>query len=66
MTFLCKVCDEQLTADTGICVSCDTHFRALEAAVEKQAALVVRVCGCRRPLPADRTVCDSCAPYCDH
>jgi len=65
MTFLCNTCDEQLPADTGICATCDAHFRALEAATERLNNWQ-RVCGCRRPLPADRTVCDSCAPYCDH
>jgi hypothetical protein len=64
--FFCNTCDDPMTTDTGICFVCDKHFRALERAMDRQEQLIVRVCGCRRPLPADRTVCDACEPYCDH
>ena len=64
--FFCNTCDDPMTTDTGICSVCDTHFRALERAMDRQAQLIVRVCGCRRSLPTDRTVCDACEPYCDH
>lgn len=60
--FFCNTCDDPMTHDSGICSVCDNHFRALEAAVVEP----VRRCGCNVQLPADRTVCDSCAPYSDH
>jgi hypothetical protein len=55
-----------MPTDTGICDTCDRRYRAIERAMDRQAQRIVRVCGCRRPLPADRTVCDACEPYCDH
>jgi predicted ATP-dependent serine protease len=65
-TFFCNTCDDRMPTDTGICDTCDRHYRAIERAMDRQAQRIVRVCGCRRPLPADRTVCDACEPYCDH